>query len=124
MSKYYSSTFQMFSGILRAYLWIWKGLKYIRHTTKQSQTTMLEIHLGTVLFLTWVSMRIEVEEFQDEMPFLLGTSEEDNTSEAEAVVALVFDRNWQPNAYYNSNVSTTQQNEIVHVIQTGLFVNN
>ena len=37
------------------------------------------------------------------------TSEEDNTSEPEAVKDLVFDGNWQSNVYYNSNVTTTQQ---------------
>ena len=94
MSKYYSSTFEMFSGIFASVsVDLEEFLKYIQHTIKQSQTTMLLIILGTALFLIWVSMRIEVEEFQDEMPFLLGTSEEDNTSEAEAVVGLVFDRN-------------------------------
>ena len=92
---------------------------------------MLEIMLGTALFLTWVSMRLEVDEFQDEKPFSLDTSEEDNTSaeedntsELEAVEDLVYDGNWQFNAYYNFHVTATHQNEIVHVIQTGLFVNN
>ena len=45
-------------------------------------------------------MRIEFEEFQDEIPFFLDTSEEDNTSESEAVEDLAFDGNWQSNTYY------------------------
>ena len=85
---------------------------------------MPEIILGTALFLTWVLMRIEVEVFEDKMPSLLGTSEEDSTSKPEAIVNVKFDGNWQSHAYSNSNVSRTQLNEIVHAIQTSSFVNN
>jgi hypothetical protein len=71
-------------------------------------------------------MRIEVEVFEDKMPSLLGTSEEESTSEPETAVDVEFDGNWQSHAYSNSNVSRTQLNEIVHVIQTSSlnFVNN
>ena len=56
-------------------------------------------------------MRIEVEVFEDKMPSLLGTSEEESTSEPETAVDVEFDGNWQSHAYSNSNVSRTHLNE-------------
>ena len=61
-------------------------------------------------------MRIEVEVFEDKMPSLLGTSEEDSPSEPETAVDVEFDGNWQSLTIGSNSDVSTQLNEIMHVL--------